>query len=278
MQVQQEKRFSNWLVVSDIDGTLNTKLRTLPKNNWNAIQRFTKDLGGNFTLASGRSVRSMEKHYRRLPEQKTPGIVLNGAGIYDYQQRKMLQFSSISKDGMSWIRELYEQYTGMELQICTADHIYLLRPRLFGPVMLGADQLAYTCCGSWDQVPTEGWGKVIFMGLPRKVSTLKKQAEGTADAPVNCMSSSIVTFEMLPKGVHKGTAVLDLADRLGIPHTHTAAIGDYFNDYDMLKTVGVSAACGQAPREMREMVDFVSCHCNQGAVAKFLAYLEEECS
>ena len=47
-----EKTFENWLVVSDIDGTLNNKIRKLPKRNYDAIKKFT-DLGGNFTLASG---------------------------------------------------------------------------------------------------------------------------------------------------------------------------------------------------------------------------------
>lgn len=33
-----QKDFSNWLVVSDIDGTLNNKARKLPRRNYDAIQ------------------------------------------------------------------------------------------------------------------------------------------------------------------------------------------------------------------------------------------------
>lgn len=32
------KTFENWLVVSDIDGTLNNKFRKLPKRNYDAIK------------------------------------------------------------------------------------------------------------------------------------------------------------------------------------------------------------------------------------------------
>ena len=42
--------FSDWLIVSDVDGTLNTKLRMLPERNLKAITHFVEDLGGNFTL------------------------------------------------------------------------------------------------------------------------------------------------------------------------------------------------------------------------------------
>ena len=48
--------FSDWLIVSDVDGTLNTKLRMLPERNLKAITHFVEDLGGNFTLASGRNI------------------------------------------------------------------------------------------------------------------------------------------------------------------------------------------------------------------------------
>ena len=57
-----ERTFENWLVVSDIDGTLNNKIRKLPRRNYNAIKEFT-ERGGNFTLASGRLQSSLERNY-----------------------------------------------------------------------------------------------------------------------------------------------------------------------------------------------------------------------
>ena len=49
-----EKTFENWLVVSDIDGTLNNKARKLPRRNYDAIKKFT-DLGGNLSTVSPNS-------------------------------------------------------------------------------------------------------------------------------------------------------------------------------------------------------------------------------
>ena len=87
------------------------------------------------------------------------------------------------------------------------------------------------------------------------------------------MSSSIASFEMVEQGVHKGTAIMKIADMFGIKKEHTAAIGDYFNDFDMLKTVGLPACCGQAPKEMHEIAKFEACHCNKGAVGDLLNYI-----
>ena len=85
-----KKDFSDWLVVSDIDGTLNNKLRKTPEKNIAAIDRFVHELSGNFTLASARGVQSLRPHYKKLPNLKTPAIVLNGAGIYDFSKEKTI--------------------------------------------------------------------------------------------------------------------------------------------------------------------------------------------
>ena len=82
---------------------------------------------------------------------------------------------------------------------------------------------------------------------------------------------------MLNERVHKGTGVMKIAELYGIERSHIAAIGDYFNDYDMLKTVGLPACCGQAPKAMHEIAKFHACHCNKGAVADLLEYIMNVC-
>ena len=39
----ENKPLSGWLIASDIDGTLNTKVRTLPKRNEEAIRKYVYD-------------------------------------------------------------------------------------------------------------------------------------------------------------------------------------------------------------------------------------------
>ena len=78
---------------------------------------------------------------------------------------------------------------------------------------------------------------------------------------------------MVNEDTNKGKAVLKLAEMLGVDMEHTAAIGDYFNDYEMLKQVGLPACCGQAPKGMKEISKLVTCHCNEGAVADLIEYI-----
>ena len=78
--------YNKWLLVSDIDGTLNSKSMKLPENNKIAINNFVNN-GGNFTLCSGRNLQSLSIHYKKLGIN-TPAIFLNGAGIYDFKNQK----------------------------------------------------------------------------------------------------------------------------------------------------------------------------------------------
>ncbi len=270
------KDLSHWLVVSDIDGTLNNKFRQLPKRNFEAINKFVLEYNGHFTLASGRNVQSMRKHYERLPISGTPAVILNGAGIYDYSQEKMLHFEPINQHAVDLVFEIYKRFPLVEIEILTDTMIYTLNSRIFARVMVQADKLHYVNCKHPDEIPRENWGKVIFLGMPDLIKRIRKYVDTLTDTRANFMSSSISSFEMLNEGVHKGTAAMKIADMYGIKHENTAAIGDYFNDYDMLKTVGLPACCGQAPKAMHEIAKFEACHCNKGAVADLLNYIMDK--
>ncbi|MBS5873257.1 MAG: HAD-IIB family hydrolase [Clostridiales bacterium] len=273
-KLKVRKDFSDWLVVSDIDGTLNNKLRMLPKRNLEAITHFVCDLGGHFTLASGRNVVSLKKHFDHLPIASTPAIVMNGAGIYDFQRDKMIWFRPISARGQEITRLVLDKFPMVEAEIFTKDFIYLLHPRIFGPIQVMADHLPHQRCNSFDEMPREDWGKVIFLGVPPLMKKVIRFIDSLEDRQANFMSSSVATYEMLADGVHKGAAVHALIEMLGIPYDHTAAIGDYFNDFDMLKSVSLPAACGQAPKAVHAIAKYHACHCNRGAVGDFLEYIE----
>ena len=65
-------------------------------------------------------------------------------------------------------------------------------------------------------------------------------------------------IEVTAQGVDKGTALLALADMLGIPREATAAIGDSENDRAMLARAGVAAVMANALPEIRALGNIVS--------------------
>ncbi len=270
-----ESILSKWLVTSDIDGTLNNKRRKLPRRNLEAITDFVAR-GGRFTLASSRSPQSMSRHYKKLPID-TPAVVINGAGIYDFTKEEMIYFSPLSKEAMEDLCKVARKYPTVDNVIVTKDDMYYISGLgLWGIIYVLADKLDHKIRHNINDVPKEDWGKVIFSGPPWRIKNVKKRLEKIENRDFIVISTSIASFEVLAKGTHKGSAVLRLAAMLGIDPDHTAAIGDYYNDYEMLTQVGVAACCGQAPGKIKEICEYVTCHCDLGAVADFLGYLERK--
>ncbi len=271
----KNKNYSDWLVVSDIDGTLNNKARRTPEVNTRAIDRFVHELHGNFTLASARNVQSLAPHYKNLPDIKTPAIVLNGAGIYDFTKEKMVWFNPIPDEGREIVRKCMEKFPFLEIGVFTDDMIYLVRAMIGSPVMMWLDKLTHKRVRNIDDVPSGKWGKVIFFCLPWQKKKVRSFVGSISSENLGFIDTSIASFDMVNSTTHKGNAVLALADILGIPEKNIGAIGDYYNDLDMLKTVEHPACCKQAPEEIHSVCEFHACHCNDGAVADFLTYIEK---
>ena len=266
--------FENWLVVSDIDGTLNNKFRKLPKRNYEAIKKFT-DHGGNFTLASGRMISSLKRNYDRVPANQ-PAIIVNGAGVYDYQKQELLWKQTIGPKGREFVREISETFNthghSVDVGIFFDDYVYIVKNGLLSRGQMYFDKSHYQVTHI-DNVPEEGWMKVIFWSNPLTINELQKYIDKTENPDANFMPSSLWSLEMLQKDTHKGVGIMWLAEKLGIERSHVAAIGDYYNDWDMLKTVGLPACAGQAPKPIHEICKYEACHCNRGCVGDLLEYI-----
>ena len=266
--------YSKWLLVSDIDGTLNTKSFKLPENNKIAIKEFVNN-GGNFTLCSGRNLQSLSIHYNKLGID-TPAIFLNGAGIYDFKNKEMIYQNFISYEGEEIILNVLKNHKLAQLTVFTADKILLATRKCFyGLFISKMDKLDYELCKKTDDLPRGVWGKVSFFGPKCLINKLKDIFSNEDNSNYfECFKTSPFTLEVVNKGVNKGAAVQNLAELLNIEESNTAAIGDYYNDVEMLRRVAHPVCCGQAPDDIKKISEYVACHCNDGAVADFIDYIK----
>lgn len=264
---------SDWLVASDIDGTLNDKRRHLPKRNFDAIHKFVYDYGGHFILSSGRSIESMRKHFNKLKLNTGYAVFINGAGVYDYSKEKILWMSPVNEKVTELIKRISKKFTLATVQVITPYEAWIVKPMLSAYILAKNSKLPIKYFKSVDDLETGNWCKAIFTGLPPIISKVEKFAKENSEIKTNLMRTSPFSFELVNEGTNKGVAVMKVAEILGIEKSKTAAIGDYFNDYEMLKSVGLPACCGQAPQGMKDIAKLVTCHCNKGAVADLIEYI-----
>ncbi len=270
-----ELPYSSWLVASDIDSTLNNKKRELPPENLKAVQDFVAK-GGKFTLASDRNPELMTGHFDKLPISGTPAVVMGGAGIYDFTERKLLRFKPLSAASVEAAVNIAKKFPTLDFIIDTKDKQYIAGIGFWAHFYLRKSHATHEYFRRIEDVPREDWGKIVFFGPMWRARQIGKALRAVEGREYSVIDSSIVSVQIQAKGANKGTAVMEIAEMLGIAPDHTAAIGDYYNDYQMISLVEISGCTASAPKELKEKADYVACHCNKGAVADFLGYLTEK--
>jgi Cof subfamily protein (haloacid dehalogenase superfamily) len=75
------------------------------------------------------------------------------------------------------------------------------------------------------------------------------------------------SVELTAPGVHKGSGVVHLSERLGVERRHVVAFGDGLNDHEMLKWAGLGVAMRNADAHTRAIADEVTATNDDDGVA-----------
>ena len=89
------------------------------------------------------------------------------------------------------------------------------------------------------------------------------------------VQSSPWYYEVLPKGCTKGSALLRLADILGIDRKKTIGMGDNENDIELVANAGIGAAVSNALDMVRSKADVITSDNNSDAAAELISKLDK---
>ena len=82
-------------------------------------------------------------------------------------------------------------------------------------------------------------------------------------------------YEILPKGIGKGTSITKLCHHLNIGTNKTIAVGDYNNDISMFKAAGIGIAVSNACKEALDTADYITVSNEEHAIARVINDLEK---
>lgn len=115
---------------------------------------------------------------------------------------------------------------------------------------------------------------IIELDEPQKLTPCHSEIRAALPR-VNAHFSGENALEISDERASKGTALLLLAERMGLEPGHVAAIGDGENDLSMLQFAGTTAAVANAPAVVREAADFVVASNQDSGVAEAIRRLLE---
>lgn len=260
------------LLVSDLDGTMVTDRGTVPERNSAAIARF-KEAGGSFAIATGRSVLGSERYAERL-QPNAPCIVFNGGAIYDFTQKKTLWSKTLPEDYGKIIHVVEESFPDIGIEIYSGGQVYFVRKNSYTKEHLALQGIEAAGTKGQHDLPPD-CNKILFTGDNDKLRAVSERLEAMDHKGCVFVFSNPIYFEVLPEGISKGTTVRILADLIGIGYDKIMAIGDYYNDLELLAASAVSAVPSGAPEDVKSAAKVVVGPCENGAVADFVEYIEK---
>lgn len=114
----------------------------------------------------------------------------------------------------------------------------------------------------------EGVEKILVIGEEFKLDQMVPFLKQSYGEKVHITKSKPHFMEIVESSVNKGAALASLAEGFGISRQDVMAIGDSFNDLEMIQYAGVGVAMGNARKEIKDQADAVTLTNEEDGVAE----------
>lgn len=242
------------LLVVDLDGTARSRPLGITPGVRAAVAA-AQARGVLVCVATGRMWPSAEPWVRTLGAD-SPVILYNGGQVLDFKSGRTLYERRLPSRAALGALALARQDPEVQTLAYARDRVYAERRHPLADAYAVDDGLSYEVVGSLDTLLEEDPHKLLIIGPRERIGALQVTVRQAA-LSVHAVQSEPVYLEILPPGVSKGTALQAMLDVLGVQASETIAIGDNWNDLEMIEAAGLGVAMGGAPEAVRARADYV---------------------
>lgn len=255
------RSYKEFLLVSDMDGTLLASDKTISAENRAAIEAFVAG-GGRFAIATGRMADNAAEYAPNLPVN-SPGIFYNGAMLADMATGEV--FKSCRLQGRIWrdfAAHCLQRFPQACIEVYTADQCYILSAPEQDDPRLAKEYSAY-CHTTLAAVAALDWLK-FFVCAPKPVlESVRREADKCGILSVSTSFFSAATYlEFVGQDVSKGHMLEALRRLPGNAGRYVVAAGDFANDDEMLRRADCGVAPANALPETKAAADRIGPDCD----------------
>lgn len=235
----------------DIDNTILTRNNEIPESTFRAFEKLHEN-GHLVFINTGRSRAYVQDE--KLLSLGFDGFITGCGTMIEYK-------GEVIKDSR----------LGIELVEHTVNTLrkYKIRPILEGKEYLYFDESEFGTDPYGMKLKRElGKRRLTIEGEWRKWEIYKYACDTTGADREPCfkeleeyydfMIHNERVVEIVPKGCHKGTGILEVCKYLGVDVKDTIAFGDSANDIGMLETAGLSVVVGNGSEAAKAHADYVT--------------------
>ena len=256
------------LIALDVDGTLLNDDHELTPRVGQA-DREAAERGAEIVICTGRGSTSALGVLRELGLRGTM-ITHNGASVVDSETREVIHDTAITHERarryMDFLRE-----RGIHYDLNTAFDLFVEEMNEEAAAMYG-NLLAKPIKTSFAESLPERLVKMSIYAPKSVLDEVESEWQSWAHE-LQTIRSGDYFIDVQHPNASKGQALQWLAEQRGIPRERILAMGNYYNDMEMLAYAGWGVAMENSPDEVKAAADEVTVSNNEDGVAVVLERL-----
>lgn len=256
-------KYSNKILLSDLDGTLLNANREVSQENIQAIQHFI-DNGGKFGIATGRDIENVWDWFYNIPINFFC-IFSNGSVLFDKEKQEVLSEVVMNKEKiLPFLARCRKEQPQIGIQLHTDKGTVFVPDIININPETAVGHKPYTC-RQLDDCGDLNIRKVLFLTPAGNFDWLKEQSESLS-GEVSRVQSSKYYYEFLPLNSSKGAMLKEVRKRIS-SEEKLYAVGDFYNDVEMVLEADVGIFCENAPEELKKQGQHTTVNHNESVIS-----------
>lgn len=261
------------LIAVDMDGTLLNEDKQIPAENIKAMKQ-AADQGVSLAVCSGRTAEDISYFLSDAGIKRCSVISLNGTFCLASPHGEPYALHTFTKADKQRIMDIFDKYqiTYAEFQayrVIVIEKDMKMESWYWGThVGRGKPDAFVHGQEALNRYRDEGTCKFVCVDHAKMDRIEKIRKELAEISSVSVTSSWPNNLELVPAGVGKGSALAELAGKLGITREQVMAVGDFDNDLDMIEYAGLGVAMSNASEKVKRIAQYITLDNQSNGVAE----------
>lgn len=251
------------MIAIDIDDTLITDENIVTDGTKKALQE-AQQKGVIVTLATGRMFASAKQIARQI-ELNVPIITYQGALVKNLVDEQTLYERTVPRETSAFLFDYCDKH-GLHLQGYYEDQLYAKEEndKLLGYCRLS--NVPYIIEPQFERLAAQPMTKLLIIDDPDTLDRIADELRPLIGDQVHITKSKPHYLEFMHKEGTKGQALRFLAEKYVCALEEVIAVGDSWNDLDLLKTAGLGIAMANAVEPLKQIADYITRSNNEEGV------------
>ncbi len=256
------------LIALDLDDTLLREDLTISERTCSALLS-AQAQGVTIALVSGRPTGSILKYAQQLRMDEFGGYIIsfNGAMATECTTGNIFFERCLTRDNIHLLYDLSVAY-GVYIHSYLDDNIITAKSNPYTAIECKLTGMNIIETDDFKSSMNRDAIKVILLETPEILKDLSVKLAPVINGRMNMSITKPYFLEFMDNGIDKGHGLRLLLEWLKISSEETIAIGDSYNDIEMLRLAGLGICMANGPDEVRAVADHITASNMEDGVAK----------